>query len=100
MGETDRPDSTVCLRFCLLAVFSFLQAQKNLQITDISTATVTEEAVRLNYVHGIWYQVSATQCTQHTPQLSLSLSIHAPQPVAEPLQIATQLPSATGRMHI
>jgi hypothetical protein len=38
-------------------VFSFLLGQKNLGLTDIAKATITEDTVRLNYVHGIWYQV-------------------------------------------
>jgi hypothetical protein len=41
----------------LPAVYSFLLSQKSLGLTDIAKATVTEDSVRLNYVHGIWYQV-------------------------------------------
>lgn len=39
------------------AVYSFLLAQKSLGLTDIAKATVTEDSVRLNYVHGVWYQM-------------------------------------------
>lgn len=55
----------LCLLFVLLllllffvcTVFQYLLGQKKLGLTDISKATITEKSVRLNYVHGIWYQV-------------------------------------------
>lgn len=54
-----RPHWAVCLHSVLHpAVYSFLLAQKSLGLTDVAKATITEDAVRLNYVHGIWYQVS------------------------------------------
>lgn len=46
-----------CAVLCC-AVVQFLMSQKNLGLTDISKATITEKSVRLNYIHGIWYQVS------------------------------------------
>lgn len=42
---------------CVSAVYQFLISQKTLGLTDIAKATITEKSVRLNYVHGIWYQV-------------------------------------------
>lgn len=51
--------SSVCLfvHVCVSAVYQFLISQKTLGLTDIAKATITEKSVRLNYVHGIWYQV-------------------------------------------
>jgi hypothetical protein len=43
------------------AVFKFLLAQPELGLVDITKAQITLDSVRLNYVHGIWYEVS-TQC--------------------------------------
>jgi hypothetical protein len=39
-------------------VLDFLFAQKALELTDITKTQITEKSVSLNYVHGIWYEVS------------------------------------------
>jgi hypothetical protein len=56
------PDQSL-LALCRPAVFSFLLGQKSLGLTDIAKATITEDTVRLNYVHGIWYQVRGRTAT-------------------------------------
>jgi hypothetical protein len=39
-------------------VFKFLLAQPELDLVDITKTQITLDSVRLNYVHGIWYEVS------------------------------------------
>jgi iron only hydrogenase large subunit-like protein len=52
----------LCCHTCVLsAVFKFLLAQKNLKLTDIARASITEDSVAINYVHGIWYQVRSVR---------------------------------------
>jgi hypothetical protein len=41
------------------AVFKFLLAQKDLQLTDLTKANLTVADVKISYVHGIWYEVSS-----------------------------------------
>jgi len=41
------------------AVFAFLLCQKNLGLVDVTKEVLTSDSVRLNYVHGIWYEVSS-----------------------------------------
>jgi hypothetical protein len=52
------------------AVFKFLLAQPELGLVDITKAQITLDSVRLNYVHGIWYEVSlfAQQQVHHQQQ--------------------------------
>jgi hypothetical protein len=51
------------------AVFKFLLAQPELGLVDITKAQITLDSVRLNYVHGIWYEVSAQGAAAHQQQL-------------------------------
>uniref|UniRef100_A0A383VT45 Amine oxidase n=1 Tax=Tetradesmus obliquus TaxID=3088 RepID=A0A383VT45_TETOB len=39
------------------AVFKFLLAQPELGLVDITKTQITLDSVRLNYVHGIWYEM-------------------------------------------
>jgi hypothetical protein len=65
MLSTDRkqaiPTYLCCFMFWNSAVFKFLLAQPELGLVDITKAQITLDSVRLNYVHGIWYEVSI-QC--------------------------------------
>jgi hypothetical protein len=50
-----------------------LLAQPELGLVDITKAQITLDSVRLNYVHGIWYEVSTQSEAVHQQQAQQSM---------------------------
>ncbi len=53
-------------------MFAFLLSRRELGLIDVTKAQITTDSVRLNYVHGIWYEVRPADGSQQPSQQLLS----------------------------